>query len=390
MNMKQNRIRNQKIIVSGAIIKYPWGGLIQYWLGWLAGLKKLGFDVYYVEEVEWENACFDIQQLIMTDDPSYGIRVVKKELDRFGLGDKWCFVDHSNQYYGLDKVRVADLFKTAELFIDLEFDTFKELSVYPNIRVFIDGEPGWNQLGFLKMQEAGQKVPDYDFFFTQGLNVGTERSTAPSAGINWNRLICPILMDNEAPLPFVDGSGFSTVMKWQANPPVTYNGKTYGMKDLEFPKFLGLPKLVNDRLEIAVSGPNVPRDLLEVNGWIVKDGDKISTDVQSYRDYIGRSKGEFSVAKNVFVETNNGMFVERSGYYMANMRSVILQDTGWSEHLPTGRGLFAVRSLEEATEAINIASKDYKQHGKWACEIAHEFLDSDKVLGNLLKTVGIF
>ena len=61
----------KRIIISGSIIKYPWGGLIQYWLAWLVGLKKLGHDVYYVEDVEWEYACYNVKSRIMTNDPNY-------------------------------------------------------------------------------------------------------------------------------------------------------------------------------------------------------------------------------------------------------------------------------------------------------------------------------
>jgi hypothetical protein len=176
-------------------------------------------------------------------------------------------------------------------------------------------------------------------------------------------------------------------MKWKSNPTINYQGKSYGMKDIEFQKFIKLPKLVNQKMEIAVSGSGVPKDLLKDNGWIVKNGDDISNSVKNYRKYISNSKAEFSVAKNAHVQTNSGVFLERSGYYLFSEKPVVLQDTGWSDYLPTGRGLFAVQNMDDAVEAINIVNKDYQNHCKWACEIAHEYLDAQKVLRKFMDSL---
>jgi hypothetical protein len=95
------------------------------------------------------------------------------------------------------------------------------------------------------------------------------------------------------------------------------------------------------------------------------------------------------VAKNVFVATNCGWFGDRPGYYIASGRPVVVQDTGFSDHLPCGKGLFAVRTVEEAAAAIDEISADYERHAGWAREIAVEYLDAQKVLGRFLDELGI-
>jgi hypothetical protein len=95
------------------------------------------------------------------------------------------------------------------------------------------------------------------------------------------------------------------------------------------------------------------------------------------------------VVKNAGVETNCGLFMERSGYYMLSKRPVVLQDNGWSHHLPTGRGLFAVRTLEEAAESIRMIDLDYTLHSQCAYEIAQEYLSATKVLRGMLNTAGL-
>jgi hypothetical protein len=210
---------------------------------------------------------------------------------------------------------------------------------------------------------------------------------APDLGITWERMMVPILIEPTPYQPVSEEASFTTVMAWQANPVKTFEGKTYGMKDVEFQKFLALPKMVNQKMEIAVSGPNVPRDLLQDYGWKVVNADDISITNDSYRKYITGSKGEFSVAKNAHVATRNGMFLERSGYYLLAGRPVVLQDTGWSDYLPTGKGLFAVNSLDEAVDAIDQINSDYQKHAKWANEFAMEYLDSVKTIGGFMETL---
>ena len=375
-----------RVIITGAMIKYPWGGLIQYFLAWIIGVKKAGYDVYYVEEVEWEYACYNVLKKEMTSDPSYGIGVITNEFKKYGLENNWCFVDDKGAHYGMNKRDFMDLFEKDSLIIDLEYDSFPQLSSRVGKRVYIDGEPGWNQMGIENMVENGGKIPTYDVFVSMGLNVGTNKFKAPDLNLNWIHTFCPVLTEVVHPSTPKKEAPFTTVMNWKANPDVKYKGKTYGMKDMEFKKFMDLPLLANTSFEIAVSR-GAPVELLSQKGWNVIHADEISSNVDTYHHYISQSKAEFSVAKNVHVETWGGMFLERSGYYMASGRAVVLQDTGWSAFLPTNRGLFSFNTIEEAKNAIEEINTDFIRQGQWAKEIVHEFLDAPKVLRKLLDAI---
>ena len=107
------------------------------------------------------------------------------------------------------------------------------------------------------------------------------------------------------------------------------------------------------------------------------------------RLHRAQSRGEFTVCKNVFVETNSGWFSDRSAVYLASGRPVVMQDTGFSAHLPCGEGLFAVRSVEEAAAAISEIDSNYARHARKAREIAGEYLDAPKVIGRLLDEIGL-
>ncbi len=74
---------------------------------------------------------------------------------------------------------------------------------------------------------------------------------------------------------------------------------------------------------------------------------------------------------------------------MASGRPVVLQETGFSKHLPVGEGLFAVNNAEEAKNALDIIENNYDWHCKKAWEIASEYLESKKVLANFLNPLGL-
>ena len=222
-----------------------------------------------------------------------------------------------------------------------------------------------------------------------GLNLGKETSDVPTVGREWRPIVDPVvvdLFDVSLPNP---RAPFTTIMSWKAYDPIEYAGQTYGQKNVEFAKFMELPKQTGAALELAVAGEGIPRRKLKELGWSLKDAGQVTRSFDSWRDYIAASSGEFSVCKNIFVATRSGFFSDRSAAYLACGRPVVMQETGFSDHLPCGRGLFAVRNVEEAAEAIAEIQGNYEQHSRWAREIAREYLDAERVLGRFLKEVGL-
>jgi len=58
------------------MVRYPLGGMMSRVLQYLIGFQKLGHDVYFVEKSGFVNACYNPMQNVMTDDCSYGIKVL--------------------------------------------------------------------------------------------------------------------------------------------------------------------------------------------------------------------------------------------------------------------------------------------------------------------------
>src|SRR5262249_31817902 len=96
-----------------------------------------------------------------------------------------------------------------------------------------------------------------------------------------------------------------------------------------------------------------------------------------------------SVCKHGYIATNSGWFSDRSAAYLASGRPVVMEETGFSSHLPCGEGLLAVRTAEEAADALEKIDGNYSRHCKRAREIAAECLEASRVLGRFLNELGI-
>jgi len=114
-----------------------------------------------------------------------------------------------------------------------------------------------------------------------------------------------------------------------------------------------------------------------------------SADPEAFRRYIRGSGGEFSVAQGIYVETNSGWFSDRTVRYLATGKPALVQDTGFSDVLPCGKGLVPFRTLDDAIAGAADIAANYDQHAAAARAIAASHFDSDLVLGRLLEESGV-
>lgn len=386
-----------RIVVSAYAICFPVGGFLSWTLQWLVGLDRLGCDVYFVEKSGfWESPCVDLRTLMNSDDCSHGVSLFRDLLARHGLDTHFCFVDGRGEYHGMTRAAVEEAIRTADAFVDMggtpfldiEHTWMAEAATVP-LRVLVDSEPGYTQMKMAHRLANGAVLHDFNRFFSVGLNLAAGTSTVPLLGHEWTGIVDPVVPDLFAPIPPDSSAPFTTVMNWESHASVTYDGVAYGQKDVEFEKFMRLPQLTPSKLEIAATGARLPHERLRANRWGVRDSFSVTSTFDAFCSYIANSRGEFAVAKNVFVATNSGFFSDRSAVYLVSGRPVIMQDTGFSAHLPCGEGLFAVKTAEDAAAAIAEVQADYPRHSAAARAIANDCLSSTVVLGKFLKDLGL-
>jgi hypothetical protein len=178
-------------------------------------------------------------------------------------------------------------------------------------------------------------------------------------------------------------------MNWRAYAATEWQGEAWGQKDAEFPLIRALPRTTQSSYELALGGADAPRAALEADGWAIVDPRVPTRTIWSFRDYIAASRGEITVAKQAYVRSRGGWFSERSANYLAAGRPVVAQDTGWSEHLPAGKGLIPFNTAEEAAAGIAEVERDPVAHAAAARTLAAEQFDAKTVLSRLLEDCGL-
>src|SRR5436309_11261627 len=90
-----------RIIVLGYIVRGPMGGMIWSNLQYLMGLARLGHDVFFFEDSDDFDSCYDPFTRLMSNDPTYGLRFAQKVFDQIELGDRWVYYDaHTSRWLG--------------------------------------------------------------------------------------------------------------------------------------------------------------------------------------------------------------------------------------------------------------------------------------------------
>jgi hypothetical protein len=166
-----------------------------------------------------------------------------------------------------------------------------------------------------------------------------------------------------------------------------YKGVEYGSKGAEFEKLMNLPAMVNMPVKVAMGGINAPMERLSQAGWQVADGPKVTVTPAMYMGFIASSRGEISVAKQVYVELRTGWFSCRSAGYLASGRPVVVQNTGFTPIIESGEGIIAFNTAEEAALGLMEVEREYDRHARAALEMARRYFDSSKVLQKLIDDV---
>jgi hypothetical protein len=131
------------------------------------------------------------------------------------------------------------------------------------------------------------------------------------------------------------------------------------------------------------------RKQFEHNHWRLTSPLQMSVDYWLYRDYIQRSKGEFTVAKDQYVRLNTGWFSDRSACYLAAGRPVITQETGFTKNYGGKNGLLSFRTVDEVADAVKRINADYAKHSRAARDVAREVFEAETVLKSVLDRAGV-
>jgi hypothetical protein len=385
-------MRRDLIVIAGSLAQKPRHGghawaLLQYALGF----RELGWDVLFIDRIS-SSACVDATGQPCAAEDSINARYLRALMKRFDLGDDFALVvDDGRQWIGAARDRVfEEVRRSACLLNIMGFLSQADLLAAAPRRVFLDIDPGFGQMW--KALGLHDSFAGHDAHVTIGERIGEADCPIPVCGIDWIVTAQPVVLSF---WPVVEGASgrFTSVGSWRgAYGPLQYGGRTYGLRVHEFRRFLDLPRRSGLPFEMALDiDPGETRDLeqLAAGGWVLVDPARVAGDTDRYREYIQGSGAEFMVAKNMYVETRCGWLSDRSLCYLASGKPVLAQDTGWPALYPSGDGLVAFGTLEQAEAGARSIAGDYARHAKAARALAEQYFDSQRILTKLLAALRI-
>jgi hypothetical protein len=382
-----------RIVVFGILFWYPLAGVTFQFLHYLLGLRRLGYDVYYVEDSgRW---IYDPRLNDLSPDASANVEAIAPILQAHGLGDRWAFrgAYPGGRSYGMSEIAMRDLYETAEGFLNVTgAQELRDEHLQIPRRIYVESDPFASQVKVAKDDEGMiRTLRQHDTLFTFGESVGSSECDVPVKEFTWLPTRQPIALDLWDQCAAIGGDRYTTITTWHnKGKDIEYRGETwYWTKDREFEKFFKLPRQRGVQIELAATVPPEVQDTLRKHGWLTRDSVELSRNADSYRNYIQTSRGEFTVARDQYVRPRTGWFSDRSACYLAAGRPVITQETGFSRHLPSGKGLFGFCNMEDILRAIDSIESDYAGHCRAAREIAHEYFAAEKVLRSLMDRAGL-
>jgi hypothetical protein len=370
-----------RVIVGGMLAGIPdHGGATWAVLQYVLGLRALGHDVVFVEEVERE-----------TLDDLRVQRYFANVADEFDLRGRAAVIAFGDdRTLGIDRSRLALYARTSDLVLNLSGNLRDpELLGAPALRVYVDLDPAFTQL-WHEAYGIDMGFDGHDRFLTVGLAVGSDGCAVPTCGRTWTPTLPPVVLERWPVADDVVHNAFTTVANGRGYGSIRHGEVEYGQKLHSLRELISLPMKASEDFLLALAidpGDDRDRRALHEHRWRLVDDCSFPRSPREYQRFVQGSKAEFGVAKSGYVRSRCAWFSDRSACYLASGRPVVAQDTGFSDLLPCGAGLLAFNDTEEAAAAVADVGRDYERHCRVARSLAAAYFDARIVLPSLLDNV---
>src|SRR5262245_35862733 len=149
--MSDQAFRKGKIIIFGILFWYPLAGVTYQFLHYLLGLRRLGYDPYYVEDSSrW---IYDPYLNDLSPDAARNIEAVMPVLQGYGFGDRWAFRGNypDGRCYGMSDAKVKELYREADAFLNVTgAQELREEHLAIERRIYVETDPFASQVKVAK------------------------------------------------------------------------------------------------------------------------------------------------------------------------------------------------------------------------------------------------
>jgi hypothetical protein len=381
------------ILVLHFVGQMPLAGIAWQAMHYLVGLQRLGYDVWYIEDGGANP--YDPRVASVMMDCGYNVAYLRQAMESYGLGGRWAYWDAINDaWHGLRREQVRRLYAEADGLVNLCGATrLRDEHLACPVRIMVDTDPVYEQIKYAEADPAARAYLDaHTHFFSYGENLGAPDCPVPLSGIAWHPTRPPVVLDLW-PLPEGPARCFTTVATWEnKGKDIDFGGARYiWSKHVNFLRFLDLPRRRPQTcFALAMTAPDKAVHTRVANaGWNLIDPGPVSAGMDAYRGFVAGSRGEFTVAKDIYVRPNSGWFSDRSVCYLAAGRPVVTMRTGFAKFYPVGRGLFDFAGEDEALAGIDAIAADYRAHSRAARDLAGDYFAAERVLGAMMAAAGL-
>jgi hypothetical protein len=373
----------------------PFAGVAWQVMQYLEGFRRLGHDVFYLEDTErWP---YDPIAESVSDDAGPAVAYLAGLMARCQLEDAWAYRDvaQDGTLHGASEPELARRLAEADVLVNISgVMVLREEHLRVPVRAYVETDPVLAQIEVAQGREFTiDFLAAHTHHLTYGENFGASDCPVPIERFRYMPTRPPVVLDwwSQNSADGLEDRPFTTVANWhQTGKDIVWNGRTLTWsKDVQFMRFLPVAGRAGVPIELALASDDEQvMALLRGAGWRVRAAGPLSKDIDAYREYVRASAGEFSVAKEQYALLRSGWFSDRTACYLAAGRPAIVQDTGFDCALPTGEGLFGFTTIEDALAAFEAVRSDYRRHARAARELAEDYLRAETVLSRLLADIG--
>lgn len=374
-----------RILLLGLMGRYPMAGVGWQALHYIVGLERLGFDVFYAEDSAAPP--YDPRRVELARDAAANVGFVQATMARTAHPESWAYYDAlDDRWHGRGREAVQEWYATSRQVWNLcGASRLPAVRAGPARRVYVQTDPGYEQIALQNGDDdIAAKIDAHDVLFTYGENLAAGVAALPAVGRTWHPTRPPVLLDQWAAASAAPDAPFSTVGSWRnRGKDVVWRGEAHVWSKHEgFEAILDVPRRAGVRMVAALRPPPDVAARMGGAGWRLRDPWEVSSDLDTYRDFVRASCGELTVAKDVYVRSRSGWFSDRSACYLASGRPVVTEDTG-IEH---GSGVATYRTGDEAVAALRSLPEEPGVRARVARDSAERF-EASRVLGAMLEVI---
>src|SRR6185369_9369852 len=162
-------------------------GVTYQFLHYLIGLRRLGYDPYYIEDsTRW---IYDPLINDLSPDAQRNIDAVAPVLKAHGFGDRWAFRGKypDGKCYGMTEPQIEQLYRDADAFLNVTgAQELRDEHLAIKRRIYVESDPVASQIKVAQRDaETIAALDAHDTHFSYGENFGAPDCRVPVERYRW-------------------------------------------------------------------------------------------------------------------------------------------------------------------------------------------------------------